>query len=178
MAQRMNKNKFKENLKDDECFFFRVPKKLGAGTKKDPVHIMMTSPSLMENCQYLTKGVFQIDGTYRLTQNNYPWIVCGVVDRRGEFHPIAFMIANQETEYEFTEFFEGLIEVANKLDIEFDPEYIMMDACDATYKAAKKVFPFSTVLMCYFHVMKNIRANCKKLLNDEMYEDLLRDFRY
>ncbi len=37
------------------------------------------------------------------------------------------MIANQETEYEFTEFFEGLIEVANKLDIEFDPEYIMIN---------------------------------------------------
>jgi hypothetical protein len=140
MAQRMNKHKYSENLEDDECFFFRVPKKLGAGTKKDPVHIMMTSRSLMENCNYLDKGVFQIDGTYRLTKNNYPWIVCGVVERRGKFHPITFMIANQVTEFEFTEFFEGLVDIANKMDIEFDPEYIMMDACDATYNAAKKVF--------------------------------------
>ncbi len=65
-AQRMNKHKYSENLRDDECFFFRVSKKLGAGTKKDPVHIMM-SRSLMENCNYLDKGVFQIDDTYRLT---------------------------------------------------------------------------------------------------------------
>jgi len=27
----------------------------------------MTSRSLMENCNYLDKGVFQIDGTYQFT---------------------------------------------------------------------------------------------------------------
>jgi hypothetical protein len=81
--------------------------------------------------------------------------VCGVVDRRGKF-----------------------LDIANKMDIEFDHEYIMMDACDATCNAAKKAFPYSTILMCYFNVMKNIKANCQKALDDDIYEELLADFRY
>ncbi len=72
-----------KSSEDDDYFFFGVPKKLGSGTKKDPVHIMMTSIGLMDNLKHLPNGVFQLDGTYLLTKNNYPWIVCGVVDLQG-----------------------------------------------------------------------------------------------
>lgn len=74
MQKQMNKNQYNDNLIDDDFFFFGVPKRLGAGTKKDPVHIMLTSKGLMNNLKYLRSGVFQMDGTYRLTKNNYPWI--------------------------------------------------------------------------------------------------------
>ena len=178
MEERMKNDQYKETLKKDDSFFFRIPKKLGSGSKKDVVHIMMTSRGLMENLQYINDGVFQIDGTYRLTKNNYPWIVCGIVDLRGVFHPIAFMISNQETVYEFSEFFSGLVDLATDLGYIFDPEYVMMDASDATYNAVKKIFKYSTILMCYFHVMKNIKSNCQRPLPPIKYDELLEDIRH
>ena len=63
MQKQMNKKQYNDNLIDDDFFFFGVPKRLGAGTKKDPVHIMLTSKGLMNNLKYLRSGVFQMDGT-------------------------------------------------------------------------------------------------------------------
>ncbi len=39
-------------------------------------------------------------------------------------------------------------ELAAELDIEFEPQFIMQDACNA----ALNVFPNVKVLMCYYHV--------------------------
>ena len=86
----MKDHQYSDNLKDDD-FFFRIPVRLGCGTKKDLVHIMLTSRALMNNIDHLKSGVLQIDGTYRLIKNNYPWIVIAVVDTRGKFHPIGSM---------------------------------------------------------------------------------------
>ena len=63
--------------------FSEYLKKLGTGAKNSPVRIMLTSKALMANCKYLHLGCFQMDGTYRLTKTNYPWVVCGVTDIRG-----------------------------------------------------------------------------------------------
>ena len=70
----MDENQYNPDLQDDDYFFFNIQSNLGSGTKDDPVRIMMTSPGLMENIRYLDRGVFQIDETYRLCKNNYPWI--------------------------------------------------------------------------------------------------------
>ena len=53
------------------------------------------------------------------------------------------------------------LELAEKLDIEFQPQYIMQDACDASYNASINIFPDCVVLMCYFHVV----LICKKQKN-------------
>ncbi len=103
--------------------------------------------------------------------------MCGVVDLQGKFHPIAFMIANQETVYEFTQLFNALSKLADELGHEFAPEYVMMDAADSSYNATMNCFPDAKVLMCYFHVMKNVKANCEKPLSAERYEELLEDIR-
>ena len=49
-----------------------------------------------------------------------------------------------------------LIKLATQLDINFEPEYIMQDACSASYASARKYFPNAVVLMCFFHVMQNV----------------------
>jgi len=51
MQDYINDNKFSSELDDDDFFFFGQKKKkqLGSGTANDPVHIMMTSKSLMDN---------------------------------------------------------------------------------------------------------------------------------
>jgi hypothetical protein len=74
MEKRISEHQYNENMSDDDFFFFNAQKSLGSGTEADPVRIMMTSRALMDNCKYLDRGVFQIDGTYRLCKNNFPWI--------------------------------------------------------------------------------------------------------
>lgn len=95
-----------------------------------------------------------------------------MVDLRGTFHLIAFMISNQEKEIDFIEFFLGLINLAKEMDMDFDPLYIMMDASDACFNAIKNILPEAKVLMCFFHVMKNIKANCEKPLTKDQYQKL------
>jgi hypothetical protein len=129
-----------------------VPEKLGAGTKQDPINIMLTSKAL-ENCQFLSKGVFKVDGTYRLTKNNCHEL-SGAADKHGQFHPIAFMISNQETENSFFRFFNGIVKAANRMNIECEPNYVMIDASDATYSSAKAIFPYATILIYYFKLPK------------------------
>ena len=64
-----------------------------------------------------------------------------------------------------------MIELADKMDISFEPDYIMQDACQASYNAAIKIFNANN-LMCYFHVLHNVRKNIK-YLNNNVYECLL-----
>ena len=50
----------------------------------------------------------------------------------------------------------------------------MQDAWRASYNAVKKFFPDCKVLMCYFHVVDNIRKH-KKLIPIDKYEELKDD---
>ncbi len=108
----------------------------------------------MENLQ--NNGIHHIDGTYKITTYGFPLIVYGVSDQAGRFHPACFMLTSHEQEEDFAYFYESLSDLAHLLDVEFDPSYIMQDACDASYNAAKEFFPEATYLMCYFHVKKNV----------------------
>ena len=71
-----------------------------------------------------------------------------MVDLRGTFHLIAFMISNQEKEIDFIELFLGLINLAKEMDMDFDPLYIMMDASEACFNAIKNI-----ALTIYFNDM-------------------------
>ena len=52
----------------------------------------------------------------------------------------------------------------------------MIDACDAEYNAIKKVFPKATILMCWFHVKKNMKEAIKRLrVPDELASMILND---
>jgi len=177
MEEYMKSHLYSPMQKDDDFFFFRVPGRLGSGKASDPCHIFLTSRALLHNIRYLLHGVFQIDGTYRLTKNNYPWVICGVVDAHGHFHPICFMISSHEKEEDFVDLLEGLIELSNSLGLVFEPQYVIMDACDASYNAVEKVFPRAKILMCWFHVQFNIRKKCEAKLGDDLWQVLLKDMR-
>lgn len=160
MIEKMTNQQYYDKIDESEAFFFNIKKTktgkvlLQNGSPTEHAHIMLTSVALLRRCEM--KGVFHIDGTYKLVRNGFPVIVFGVSDIIGTFHPIAFCITSNEQEPDFTKFYEALIKLTNKLDIEFEPEYIMQDACDASYNAAKAVKLPATILMCYFHVMYNI----------------------
>ena len=103
------------------------------------------------------KGIHHIDGTYKITSYGYPLVVYGISDQCGQFHPGAIMVTSHESEKDFVNLYEGLINLFDKFDIEFEPEYLMQDACPASRNAVLKFFPNVKILMCYFHVKKNVR---------------------
>jgi len=70
VEERINKHQFSHDLDDEEIFFFNPEKKLGDGSDKSHLNIMMTSKALMYKCE--NKGVFHIDGTYKLIKNRFP----------------------------------------------------------------------------------------------------------
>ena len=57
------------------------------------------------------------------------------------------------------------------------PSAIMADGDKAARKAAKKVFPLATLLMCWWHMLKNVKKNTQwlKHKDEEVYNDIIGD---
>lgn len=135
----------------------------------------MTSKFCM---QFLSKkGTGHTDATYKITSTGYCLIIYGVTDIRGHFHLVSFMISSHETYEDFHLFYQGMQTLAAQLKIEFNPRFLMQDACQASFNAARAVFPDAIVLMCYFHVKQNIRKNLSKshILSKEVYNEFETD---
>jgi hypothetical protein len=64
------------------------------------------------------------------------------------------MLTSFETEYDFDQFYSGLIDSSEMLNLSFDPTYIMQDA---SFNSAKKYFPNALILMCFFHDCIDLR---------------------
>ena len=170
---------YKDSYDDDEPYFINVKLDkdgmpiLGNGSEKNPLHIHCTSRHLMNNLSF--KGVHHIDATYKITTYGFPLIVYGVSDSEGKFHPVSFMISSHETQQDFTVFYQGLIKEAEKLDINYEPEIIMQDACPASRNAILDFFPNVKFLMCYFHVKKNVRDHKNLLKDKDAYKEIMKD---
>ena len=54
------------------------------------------------------------------------------------------------------------------------PEFLLIDACMAEINAASTVFgPDCTILMCWFHVMANIKKpENKRMIPSERYDEV------
>ena len=63
--------------------------------------------------------------TYKITTYGYPLIVYGVSDAIGKFHPVSFMISSHETQNDLERFYEDLINEAESLDNNYEPEMVM-----------------------------------------------------
>jgi len=72
IEERIKNNRYSTDLEDDDLFFFNSNDRLGDGSDKDHTHIMLTSRAMMSKCE--NKGVFHIDGTYKLIKNRFPVI--------------------------------------------------------------------------------------------------------
>ena len=70
MEERMILNQYSLDIGDEDLFFFNLKNRLGDGSDKNHLHIMMTSRAMMTKCE--NKGVFHIDGTYKLIKNRFP----------------------------------------------------------------------------------------------------------
>ncbi len=150
IANYINQHLYSDDLEDDDPYFIGIRFDdnnkilIGNGSDASHLYIHITSRHLMNNLRY--NGVHHIDATYKITTHGFPLIVYGVSDGRGKFFPVSFMISSHETEDDFDAFYEHLVSEAERLDIEFNPEFIMQDACDASKNAIRKYFPDIKVL--------------------------------
>jgi hypothetical protein len=53
---------------------------------------------------------------------------------------------------DYLNFFMKIKTVAQKFGVNFDPHYMIIDACKAIGFAIKKRFPKCTIIMCWFHL--------------------------
>ena len=54
----------------------------------------------------------------------------------------------------------------------FDPDFIMQNSWDASYKGARNAGLRGTILMCYFHALYNIKKLWKHKLSSEEWNEL------
>jgi hypothetical protein len=105
---------------------------------------------------------YHIDCTYKLCERGFPLIVFGLSDLAGLFFPIAFAIVSHEQEGDFTLFFQTLLMLRQHMNIVPNINYLIQDACGASANAASKCLgPNIKILMCFFHVQKNVRERLK-----------------
>ncbi len=48
------------------------------------------------------------------------------------------------------------------LGLIIQPTFVVSDACDAHFNAVSKVFPDAHFVMCFFHVMSNVKKHFEK----------------
>ena len=97
-------------------------------------------------------------------------LIYGVSDLHGQIHLVGFMLTSNEKKEDFSFFLNGLSSVCNELDLEFDPSWTMQDAQLSCKQAVEEVCENTTVLMCFFHVMANVKKF--KLSNRTLVTDL------
>lgn len=143
---------------------------IGNGSDNNHFNLMFTTKGLIQHADSSFDGCFHIDATYKLLKLGYPLMVFGRSDKNRAFHPVTFCLTSHETQIDFENFYNDIIDLCMQLDIEFDPIYLMQNAYVASYNAAKECLPSVQVLMCFYHVIANVRSH-KHLIPKNMYDD-------
>ncbi len=140
-------HQYQASLAEDEPFVFNLKYDehneliLGDGTAKKPVRILFSSKSMIKHLRQ-KGGVAHLDCTYKIMTTNYNLLIFGVTDIQGKFHPVAFMIINKEREEDFIHFYSALKNFCKEeFDFDYEPRFIMQDHNQASYNAAKQIFP-------------------------------------
>ncbi len=135
----VNKHKYEAGISDRQPFVFGDTNKIGTGSPSDHFGLGMTSLKLLSYVDAANQGnvaIYHIDGTYKLTHNNFILIVFGRTDLRRQFHPIAFWLTSHEETDDYVLFYKSLLQLCFSLNITFKPLYIMQDAAAAESEAA------------------------------------------
>ncbi|CAF0754992.1 unnamed protein product [Brachionus calyciflorus] len=113
---------------------------LDVGSDDDHFHLGMTSYNLLKNIELAgpNKGIFHLDCTYKIIKFNYLLIVFGLTDIERKIFTICFMFSSHEQQKDFDFFFTSLIDLCQKFDINFSPEFLIIDACKAMALSIKK----------------------------------------
>ena len=137
--------------------------KIKTGTEQNRWFIFLTSMAMIMLLNVVNLP-HHIDCTYKLCERGFPLLVFGLSDICGHFYPIAFAIISHEQEFDFYTFFVTLLEFCKLLAISPLITHLVQDACGVCANAASAWFGTNlTILMCFFHVQKNIKEHLKNV---------------
>ena len=86
---------------------------LGTGAENDHFRVCMSSISLLSQCNTVQfyGAMYHIDGTYKITFENFV-LVCFIrTDLHRQIHPIAFMLTSHEKAEDYEFFYVSLYEI-------------------------------------------------------------------
>ncbi|RLN95076.1 hypothetical protein BBJ28_00012328 [Nothophytophthora sp. Chile5] len=138
---------------------------LSRGIAQRPVVVGFTTKTMLRNLAYVNDHVLHVDATFRLNTAGFPSVIFGVSDMRRQFHSVAFFILSDirqlQPETVFLETFKMYQMVTENVT---SIGYAMADADVAKRNALEVVVTQElkqavppVYLMCFFHVMQNVR---------------------
>ncbi len=127
----------------------------------------------------IKSNCIQADATYKLNWNNFPVLIVGVTDRARRFHPTAMAVTKGETEEDFEFIFSAVAKAAKEIfDFEFSPEYLVADAAGAITNGFSLAFQKKpSRIMCYYHVMANVKKKLNLIKSEEKRAQILSDIK-
>jgi hypothetical protein len=110
--------------------------------------------------------MFHTDATFKLSDLGYPVISCGFTDNKRSYQVAALFIVSRRQACDYAQCFSALARLFKEVrgrSIRVD--YIMGDAEEAQANAFISIPEFSrgTILMCFFHVLYNVRKKIRHL---------------
>ncbi|EGZ13959.1 hypothetical protein PHYSODRAFT_421690, partial [Phytophthora sojae] len=147
---------------------------VGSGDDNDPFIVGVTSLAIFDSCIRFSTGdarvLFHADATFKLSDIGYPVITCGFTDQARRYQVGAFFVVSRRAEHEYTECFRAFVELVRSLrGISIRCDFTMSDAEDSQFLALQNVptFQHATKLMCFFHVLYNVRKRTQHLPLDD-----------
>jgi hypothetical protein len=110
--------------------------------------------------------VFHADATFKLSDIGYPVITCGFMDEARSYQVAAIFVVSRRTAHEYAECFRRFARVVRELrGHAVEVQLAMGDAEVAQVYALRSVpgFDKAMVLMCFFHVLYNVRKRTQHL---------------
>ncbi|OWZ11058.1 hypothetical protein PHMEG_00015977 [Phytophthora megakarya] len=108
--------------------------------------------------------------TFKLSDLGHPVITCGYTDHARQYQVAAIFVVSRRTNHEYKECFWSLSKlVYNIRGVSKQATTVMGDAEDAPYIAIQNTpgFSQSTMQMCFFHVIYNVRKRIEHFPVDD-----------
>ena len=103
------------------------------------------------------------DASYKLIWQGYPVLIAGTTDCNYVFHSFCLAVCKGET----TEDFEFVFRTLHQFDPEWNPNVLLADGSEAITAGFEREFgPSTPRLMCYFHMLQNIKPYLKVLTKE------------
>ncbi|ETM38996.1 hypothetical protein L914_14806 [Phytophthora nicotianae] len=181
MAAFASKNRFRDAMDDTTAFAFgfdldhKNEPILGRVEGDDPLIVGFATKSIIRRLDSSANFMLHLDATFKLNSKGYPVIVMGLSDMWRQFHHICLFLASDLKQPQWESVLRAAITIYQR--ISGHPPYIsfvMMDA-DSAQRSAFKVVALQmlrmdqqpTYIMCFFHVMINLRKRVIKFTEQD-----------
>lgn len=135
---------------------------IGDGSEAFPIRVGMTC---LQQIRYylsiLTRSdcttMLHIDSTHSMVIHGYSIFCVWIFGPKLPLLPLAFFCTSQKRKFDIGWSIRYIKRVClDACGIEFEPQFVMMDAGKAQFNACVTELPHTVVLMCWFHGTKNV----------------------